>query len=125
MIFCTHCGHQNRNESSFCTFCGNGLPDDRYIVGRLVILDEARKREYLVADADRHIGRDMGNDIVIHDGEMSARHARIACRHQGFWLEDLHSTNGTYVNGERICASTLLRDEDLLKMGRTLMKFRI
>ena len=125
MMFCTHCGHQNRNEGSVCTFCGNRLPDDRYIVGRLIILIEEGRREYLVADADRHIGRDASNDIVVHDDEISARHARISCRDQGFWREDLQSTNGTFVNGERIRESILLRDEDLLKMGRTLMKFKI
>ena len=126
MILCAHCGHQNRNESAFCTFCGNRLPDDRLVVGRLILLGEREKREYLIADVDRYIGRDAGNDIVVYDDdEISACHARISFRDGGFWVEDLQSTNGTFVNGKRICEPVCLRDEDLLKMGRTLLKFKI
>ena len=55
---------------------------------------------------------------------MSAQHARITYDDDCFWVEDLQSTNGTFVNGERISEMTQLQDEDLLKMGRTLMKFK-
>lgn len=125
MILCSHCGHQNKNESTFCTFCGNRLPDNRYIIGRLRLLGKEETREYLIAEVDRYIGRDAGNDIVIDDAEMSAQHAKIWFEGQGFWVEDLRSTNGTFVNGERLREPTRLRDEDLLKMGRTLLKFKI
>jgi len=126
MILCTHCGHQNRSESSFCTFCGNRLPEDHLVVGRLILMHQQEAREYLIADADRYLGRDMNNDIVIYgDSEISGRHARISFRGDGFWVEDLHSTNGTFVNGERITEPVRLEDEDLLKLGRTLLKFKI
>lgn len=125
MIFCTHCGKQNSNESQFCSFCGNRISDHSYIVGRLILLGDQEGQEYLIAEADRCIGRDTVNDIVIVDTEMSARHARISQANEEFWVEDLQSTNGTFVNGRRIEASTRLRDDDLIKMGRTLLKFKV
>lgn len=125
MIFCTHCGKQNSNDSQFCSFCGNCVSDHSYIVGRLILLGDQEGQEYLIAEADRSIGRDTVNDIVIVDTEMSARHARISQANEEFRVEDLQSTNGTFVNGRRIEASTRLRDDDLLKMGRTLLKFKV
>ena len=125
MVLCTHCGKQNSNESQFCSFCGNRISDYSYIVGRLILLGDQEGQEYLMAEADRSIGRDTVNDIVIVDTEMSARHARISQANEEFWVEDLDSTNGTHVNGRRIEASTRLRDDDLIKMGRTLLKFKV
>lgn len=124
MILCGHCGHQNRGRSAFCTFCGNGLPKDGIVVGRLVLLGE-EAREYLIADVERTIGRDPANDLVVEDDEISGQHARILFRDNDFWVEDLDSRNGTHVNGTRIESATLLRNEDLLRLGSTLMKFQI
>ena len=125
MILCTHCGNQNKSASAFCTSCGNQLADAGFIVGRLIILASGGNREYLIAESARSIGRDGANDLVVDDEEMSARHAAITFREDGFWVEDLESTNGTFLNGERIEVASRLQDEDLLKMGRTLMKFKM
>ena len=124
MILCVHCGRQNRRASQFCTFCGSRLAEEGLVVARLSLVGGVENREYLVSGAERSIGRDEANDIVILDQEMSARHARIVCREERFWVEDLDSRNGTFVNGTRIAESTLLHDADLLKMGSTLMEFR-
>ncbi len=123
MILCTNCGNQNKNDNAFCTFCGNKLAEDPFIVGRLILLGDEGNREYLVGDSARTIGRDGANDLVVDDEEVSSRHARITYDDGCFWVEDLNSTNGTFVNGERISAITRLQDDDLLKMGHILMKF--
>ena len=125
MILCTHCSHQNKKDSQFCTSCGNRLVDEPCIAAHLKLLGKSEQREFLVSDEESYIGRDASNDIVLDDAEMSARHARIGFRDGGFWVEDLDSTNGTYVNGTRIDAPTFLHDEDLLKMGRTLLQLKI
>ena len=125
MILCPQCGKQNKNDSRFCVFCGSPIAEEPLRVCHLVLLGEGTAREYLVAGSERRIGRGPDNDIVIDDDEMSSHHARIALVEGDFWMEDLHSTNGTFVNGQRIQAATQLRDEDLLKMGHTFLKFKV
>jgi pSer/pThr/pTyr-binding forkhead associated (FHA) protein len=126
MILCTHCGYQNNNKSQFCTSCGNRLDEEvSYVVGQLALLDDEERQEYLLAAAERFVGRDSGNDIVLDDEQVSARHARIWCTGEEFWVEDLESTNGTYVNGQRIGGATRLQAGDLLKLGRSLFRFRV
>jgi len=125
MILCIHCGAQNREKSNFCAFCGSRLAEESFIVGRLVLLENGVNQEYLLAEADRHIGRDGSNDIAVDDPQMSARHARIFLVEGKFWVEDLGSRNGTYLNGNRISACACLQDEDLLKMGQTVLKFKV
>ena len=124
MILCNHCGHQNKSEGPFCTFCGNRLPAEGNVVGRLILLGD-QQREYLIAGVDRTIGRGASNDLVVDDEEVSAQHAKISFRDQSFWVQDLQSRNGTFVNGSRIGESTQLHNEDLLKIGGTLMKFQV
>ena len=52
----------------------------------------------------------------------SARHARIDPRPDGVWVEDLGSTNGTFVNGERITSQRLLQPGDVLRVGETELR---
>jgi pSer/pThr/pTyr-binding forkhead associated (FHA) protein len=58
-------------------------------------------------------------DVVIDDGLVSRMHARISIRDDMVVVEDLHSTNGVYVNGARITHSALLREGDRLLLGTT------
>ena len=67
------------------------------------------------------LGRDLANDIPVPDQEISRRHARFVVRTDGVYIEDLGSTNGTFVNNQRISAPTLFGVGDVLRIGRTLM----
>ena len=58
-------------------------------------------------------------DVMIDDGLVSRMHARISVRDDSVVVEDLHSTNGVYVNGTRITHSALLREGDRLLLGTT------
>ena len=58
-------------------------------------------------------------DVLIDDGLVSRMHARISVRDDSVVVEDLHSTNGVYVNGTRITHSALLREGDRLLLGTT------
>ena len=126
MLLCTFCGYQNKGRSKFCSSCGNRLADESYMVCRILVLgEEEARQEYLVSSAERYLGRDEGNDIVLDDEEVSARHARVTFAEGVFLVEDLQTTNGTFVNGERILEPTRLQNEDLIKIGRTILQFRV
>lgn len=55
-----------------------------------------------------YIGRDITNEIVINDAEVSRKHARLTLQTGGYVLEDLGSTNGTFVEGQRLTGSIRL-----------------
>jgi pSer/pThr/pTyr-binding forkhead associated (FHA) protein len=65
------------------------------------------------------VGRLPECDVMIDDGLVSRMHARISVRDDSVVVEDLHSTNGVYVNGVRITHSALLREGDRLLLGTT------
>ena len=66
------------------------------------------------------LGRDVSNDIVIGDSEISRQHSRISRTPGGYVLEDLGSTNGTYVDGERLAAPRVLSPDDLIGLGENV-----
>ncbi|HQF71670.1 MAG TPA: FHA domain-containing protein [Promineifilum sp.] len=66
------------------------------------------------------IGRSAGNELVMADPEVSRRHARVLRRADGYAVEDIGSTNGTFVNGQRIGHLTLLQDGDTIDLGDTV-----
>lgn len=67
------------------------------------------------------IGRDITNDIVINDPEVSRHHARLVRTPTGYAVEDLRSTNGTFVNRQRVTTQHPLTNGDLLGMGETVI----
>ena len=81
------------------------------------VLKEVELQEQLT------IGRKAGNDLVVEDQAVSGRHARIVKIHAVYFLEDLKSTNGTYVNGRRI-ERKQLKDTDVITVGMHRLVFR-
>lgn len=67
-----------------------------------------------------YIGRDVNSDVVISDSEVSRKHARIILQAAGYTLEDLGSTNGTFVNGQRLMGPHLLRPGELILLGENV-----
>jgi pSer/pThr/pTyr-binding forkhead associated (FHA) protein len=82
--------------------------------GRLVCLTDGR--EYSIGSTPLVIGREAGCDIVVPNKDVSRRHAEIFVSPQGYVLVD-SSTNGTFVNGERIEAQRVLARADVIKIG--------
>ena len=71
------------------------------------------------------IGRDKHCDLHLTDETVSAQHAHILFHHGHWWLEDLQSTNGTFLNSEKITIPTVLITGDEIKCGDTLFRIRI
>ncbi|MEN4099830.1 MAG: FHA domain-containing protein [Anaerolineaceae bacterium] len=63
------------------------------------------------------MGREPGVDYVIPNETVSARHARLSYHHNQWWIEDLQSTNGTFLNDERVETPTVIISGDELRCG--------
>jgi pSer/pThr/pTyr-binding forkhead associated (FHA) protein len=66
------------------------------------------------------IGREVGNTIVISDAEISRRHAKLTWQGAGYFIDDAGSTNGTFVNGQRISAPHILKPGDLVSLSENI-----
>ena len=74
----------------------------------------------ILLDSDVVFGRLSESDVPLEaDGTVSGRHARVFKRDGSPYLEDLGSTNGTYVNGQPLAAERLLRPGDVVTVGAT------
>jgi len=67
------------------------------------------------------LGRDITNDIVINDAEISRRHARLTFQGGKYVLEDLGSTNGTFVNGQRLAGPRVLKAGEVVSFGEQII----
>jgi hypothetical protein len=91
-----------------------------------VVLDGPALRPGVAIDVagSTIVGRGPESSVRIEgDDFASAQHARIDPRPDGVWVEDLGSTNGTFVNGARVTEARLLRPGDVLRVGQTELRF--
>jgi len=95
--------------------------------GRLVVVKSAdleRGQDFELNSAQLTIGRGNQNDIAIGTDEYaSARHARFEPRQDGVWVQDLGSTNGTYLNGTRLEQPRRLARGDIVRVGETDLRY--
>lgn len=75
---------------------------------------------YTLEKPDISIGREVGSDVFVNDVEVSRKHARLLSQFGDYVLEDLGSTNGTFVNGQRITGQYLLKTGDNLFLGENI-----
>jgi hypothetical protein len=86
-------------------------------------LTDAPGQEHFLCDEHTMVGRAASNDLVIDSPRVSREHARLIRQGWRVILEDLGSTNGTYVNGERVRAPMELQDGDRVRLGDVLLVF--
>jgi diguanylate cyclase (GGDEF)-like protein len=80
-------------------------------------------KKYVLEEAELTIGRDENNVIVVDLDNVSRRHARISSKQGRMFVEDLGSTNGTYLNDQEVLTAQPLRSGDLVKVGGSIFKF--
>ncbi len=105
-----------------------GLPaaDTSRLLGQLVVVNAgptglAVGKSFPLSQVNM-IGRSVESDIALNDTFMSADHARLERRGDQWILEDLHSTNGTFVNGFEVRDATSVNVGDIIRVGRVDLK---
>jgi pSer/pThr/pTyr-binding forkhead associated (FHA) protein len=91
----------------------------------VVLRGEAQQGKRVKLRGSGHtVGRSSDADIIINDPYASDFHARVSAQNGQTRVEDLGSTNGTYVNGRRITAPTRLAKGDTVQIGKTMLEVR-
>ena len=85
-------------------------------------LDEGE--EWELDSSDLTLGRGAQNDVQLEQDEYaSSQHAKVEPRRDGVWLEDIGSTNGTYLNGIRLKHPKRLTPGDVVRVGETELRY--
>jgi pSer/pThr/pTyr-binding forkhead associated (FHA) protein len=106
--------HQKRNYS---------LQKVPPLIFRILGKDETQTRYFYMPEVI--IGRDPGCDFLVQDEAVSARHSRLSYHNHQWWVEDMHSTNGTYLNNERLSTPTVMINGDELHFGHVTISITI
>jgi pSer/pThr/pTyr-binding forkhead associated (FHA) protein len=81
---------------------------------------------YPIEKPEIFLGRDQVNDIVINDPEVSRRHARFVLQGDDYIIEDLGSTNGSFIRGQRLAAPVVLRPGEMITLGeKVILKYEV
>lgn len=132
---CPSCGHNNLETVDVCEVCGLTKPETTEAAptqlppAKLVGIDGVvAGLEFLIASPKVLIGRPVPGiepDVKIGDPYVSRRHAQILFENGKFYIEDLGSTNGTFVNNKLITGKVELKDGDVVKLGLAVLKFSL
>lgn len=90
-----------------------------------VQIDEDKQSVRQFSEPQLMIGRDTNCDLSIMDEAMSAHHARLTHHHGQWWLEDLNSTNGTFLNREKLTTPAVVITGDHFKCGNTVFSIEV
>ncbi len=97
--------------------------------GRLVVVSSPTLKageEHELNSKPLTFGRGAQNDITLSgDDYASARHARVEPRRDGVWVEDIGSTNGTFLNGIKLTRPRKLTPGDVVRIGETEVRYEV
>jgi pSer/pThr/pTyr-binding forkhead associated (FHA) protein len=96
------------------------IPAARFAARLVIEQGPEPGQTFTLGNAPQTIGRSANNGIVVNDAEISRRHAQITPHGEGYVLEDLGSTNGTFINGIRLTQSAPLNHGDSVEFGDTV-----
>jgi pSer/pThr/pTyr-binding forkhead associated (FHA) protein len=147
-LYCSRCGHPNKDDAKFCAQCGAPLqgeptlsltpveaeddatdefpfPHDELQPGQALLLVKRGPNAgstFLLENERTTTGRRPDSDVFLDDVTVSRNHARIERRGDSFFVQDDGSLNGTYVNGERV-EETKLASGDEIQIGMFKLVF--
>lgn len=139
-VSCFRCQAQNPSDRLFCTSCGYELadrkaaadrvmgPNGRPILARFVLQNgQQAGRAFRFHQDLTTIGRTNGNDLIISGRTVSRRHARLWFDNGRWYLADMQSANGTFVNSGRLQPNlpVMLNDGDIINFGDEIVQFNI
>lgn len=93
-------------------------------LGYLIVSKGPRRGKVYPIKDNALIGRKEG-DLVLNDAKVSNPHAKLRFKESEFVLTDFDTTNGTFVNGQRISAATPIKENDEIKIGETIFVFKV
>lgn len=71
------------------------------------------------------IGRELGCEFIIENKTVSAQHARLSYHHDQWWVEDLESRNGTFLNDDQIAEEVVITSGDHLRIGDDILEILV
>ena len=86
----------------------------------VMIAGPTPEKKFTLSKQEIIIGRDANADVVINIAEVSRRHSRMRLDPSGYVIEDLGSTNGTFVNGQRLTGAHMLRPGERIQLGEAV-----
>lgn len=135
---CFRCGAANEPRNRYCTTCGYDLsgvraqadryrlPNGRPLRCRIILRNgPLMGYSFLLHQDTTTLGRTVGNDVIIPDGTVSRHHAQLAFRNGQWSIQDLGSSNGTWVNGSRVKRPKPLMNGDEVRLGDDVMTFEL
>jgi pSer/pThr/pTyr-binding forkhead associated (FHA) protein len=147
-LYCTRCGHPNKDEARFCANCGAALhdeatlglspvevegegaeefpfPEDELESGQALLLVKHGPNAgstFLLETELTTAGRSTDSDVFLDDVTVSRQHAELRRQADGWYVRDLGSLNGTYVNRERVDVTKLVSGDEL-QIGKFKLAF--
>lgn len=119
---CKNCGRVLLPEWTHCMFCK--APRDMGAAALKFVAGPLAGRTLTLDEEVTTIGAAPENTILLSEGGVSRKHAGIRRLHGGYELADLGSTNGVYVNGEKV-AKRMLVLGDVIRIGTTEIVFKV
>ncbi len=95
---------------------------DKNLMPFISLINQADKNKREFNQPDIYIGRESTSDLSINNETISLQHARIFYKNDQWLLEDLNSTNGSYINDERVFTPTILVAGDLVSFGNEIFE---
>ena len=101
------------------------LMHSKNLYPRLFVSEKGNNSVYEMTKPSITIGRKSDNDLVLTNAAVSRNHAQIVFNGVEFVLEDLHSTNGLFVNGQIVKGMHTLKNQDMINIGQAMITFKL